>query len=273
MTEPRIDIEAEMQNPDLLLITDYLIGELDPAQVAAVKLRLKEDDAFREYCAPILLAWSVPPRHVRHPMPRAELEKHWDDFTKRAGFAHQRRKARRRLWHIAWVVVLALGVTGYVVRDRILDAWVQRRDYQHVAADTGWSKLIGGGEVRVAEGTRLLAAKRLTEDQVMNVMLWGSARFRTGTADTVSVIPKIRPIVVLTRGGFVLAANTEFIVSTRGDTTDVELPRQASHTFIGFVPVPAMLFLNGAPNDPNSLTLKEGQRARIVRGAPPAILP
>jgi hypothetical protein len=273
MTEQRIDIEAEMQNPDLLLITDYLIGELDPEQVAAVRRRLEVDAAFREYCAPILLAWSIPARHVRHPMPRAELARHWDDFTKRAGFAHQRRKARRRLWRVMWVAILALGVTGYAVRDRILDAWVQARDYQRVPADTGWSKLLGGGEVRVAEGTRLLAAKRLTENQVMNVMLWGSAHFRTGTADTVSVIPKMRPIAVLTRGGWILAGEGEFIVTTRGDTTDVEVPRPAHHNFIGFIPVPTMVFLNAVPSDPNSLTVKEGQRARMVRGGTPVILP
>jgi hypothetical protein len=274
MNEPTPHVpDDQLDDPRLELITDYLIGGLDADQVAAVKRRLDEDADFREYCAPLILAWSVPPKHVREPMSRQELAKHWDDFTKRAGFIHQKHKARRRLWRGAWVAILALGVTGYAVRDRILDAWVQARDYQRVPADTAWSKLLGGGEVRVANGTRLLAAKRLTEDQVMNVMLWGAARFRTGTADTVSVIPKIRPIAVLTHGGWIFAANAELTVSTRGDTTDVELPRPAHHSFIGFVPIPTMVFINGPPNDPNSLALKEGERARMVRGHMPVILP
>src|SRR5438105_15187682 len=85
-------------SPDLELITDYLANELPPEQVAEVRRRLDTDPAFKDFAAPLITAWSIPPHWERHPMPRAEIEKHWDAFTKKAGFVHQKRKRRRRIW-------------------------------------------------------------------------------------------------------------------------------------------------------------------------------
>ena len=97
-----------LDDPEIELITDYLSNQLPAERVAEVKWRLEHDEAFRELAAPLVLAWSVPPRWKREPMPRAELLKSWDDFTKRAGFVHQRAKAqrRRRLWMLAMLVVV-----------------------------------------------------------------------------------------------------------------------------------------------------------------------
>src|SRR5262245_33916779 len=114
MTE---EIMTEPVDPRLDLITDYLAGALPADAVEAVKRRLETDGDFRDYCAPILLAWSVPPKHVREPMSRAELAKHWDTFTKRAGFVHQRRKSRKRRFTWMSMLVAALGITGYALKD------------------------------------------------------------------------------------------------------------------------------------------------------------
>src|SRR5688572_32788808 len=92
-------------DPDIELLGDYLARELDPEQVAAVERRLVEDEAFRTRAAPLIALWSIPPRWKREPMPREKLEKHWDAFTRRAGFTHQRRKRRRR-WLIFGVLLL-----------------------------------------------------------------------------------------------------------------------------------------------------------------------
>src|SRR5688500_18075439 len=106
--EPVETPEELLEHADLELITEYLTGRLPAEQVADVKRRLDEDEAFREFAAPLIVAWSVPPRWQRHPMPRAELEKQWDRFTKRVGFVHQRSKSRkrRRRWVIGAVAVV-----------------------------------------------------------------------------------------------------------------------------------------------------------------------
>jgi hypothetical protein len=63
------EMRAALDDPDLDLITDYVGGELEPAQVDAVLRRLETDAQFREFAAPILAAWQVAPRSQRmlHP--------------------------------------------------------------------------------------------------------------------------------------------------------------------------------------------------------------
>ncbi|HEX7939815.1 MAG TPA: hypothetical protein VF483_12585 [Gemmatimonadaceae bacterium] len=273
MTDPRIDIEAELQNPDLLLITDYLIGELDPAQVAAVKRRLAEDAAFREFCAPILLAWSVPPRHVRKPMPRAELEKHWDDFTKRAGFAHQRRKARRRRWLTLGVIVLALA-TSYLTLGRTLtEKYHDRHDFHAVAPSADWAEIGLGRDIQTAAGATVRAANALDTDKVLVVRLSGAARFRTRVTDSNIVAPELQMTSIVTRGGSALFGYGEVTVTTLGDTTVIESHHPVLRQFIAFMPLPTTVLVTASNDDRNSLRLDEGQRARVVRGQRPTLLP
>ena len=45
---------------DLDLITDYLQRRLPRKRAAEVERRLEEDEAFREFSWPLILAWSVP---------------------------------------------------------------------------------------------------------------------------------------------------------------------------------------------------------------------
>jgi len=270
MTDQRIDIDAEMQNPDLLLITDYLIGELDPAQVAAVQLRLKEDEAFREYVAPILLAWSVPPRHVRNPMPQVELAKHWDDFTRRAGFVHQRRRARKRWLTILSIVVVVLASTFFAIKDPVRSWYVDRRDFHTVAYAPGWISIGDGREVQIEPGTNLRVANK-EKDGVVAVRLTGTARFRMFGVDSVAYIPELHFITVTTPSAYAVAGSGEFTVRGSADSTDIEVHHPAKRQYIGFVPIPNNVTLS-AIGAYNQFTVRESQRARVLRGRKPQLV-
>ncbi len=47
-------------DPDMLLITDWLAGDLTPAQVDAVEHRLGEDQAFFDKVVPHVRVWTSP---------------------------------------------------------------------------------------------------------------------------------------------------------------------------------------------------------------------
>lgn len=98
---------------EIELITRLLNGQLSPARAAAVKKRLKEDPAFLELAAPLLLTWSVPPYIERHPRPEGEWERAWAEFQKRTGFP-QRPEApaaapapKRSRWSIGRIISIA----------------------------------------------------------------------------------------------------------------------------------------------------------------------
>ena len=116
---------------DVELIVTYLQDRLPADRAEAVKRRLTEDAEFREFAAPLLLVWSVPPRWKRKPRPEGETERAWAEFVKRTGFPERRPEppvappeppapAPRRsrigrffeisFWSVAiYVVVLSLG--------------------------------------------------------------------------------------------------------------------------------------------------------------------
>jgi len=258
-----------MENPDLDLITDYLIGELDEAHVAEVRRRLEHDAAFRDFAAPILVAWSVPPRWQRKPMPRAELEKHWDDFTKRAGFEYQRRRTRRRRLWMLTAVVATLGASAIVFRDRIRERYEDHRFYDDVPRVAGWITLRDGSQVLLSPGAHLRSAKVPGDGGLHRVKLEGAARFRVTPPDTShALLPEIQPFEVQTRAASVLSARGEFSVSARGDTTDVEVHVPEKRVFLGFLPLRTqVLIMNDRTANP--LTLNEGERGRGIRGGTP----
>ncbi len=116
---------------DVELIVTYLQGRLPDERAAAVKRRLKEDPAFLEFAAPLLLTWSVPKHIERKPRPEGELERDWAEFVKRTGFPNRpqepppaatpapdrvlwssRRTWERIMWFVvAFMVVVPLGAT------------------------------------------------------------------------------------------------------------------------------------------------------------------
>src|SRR5437773_8318367 len=95
MNEPS-DRADMMVIDDVELLTRYLNEQLDPERVAIVRRRLQEDVSFRNWAAPLVLAFELPADSDTRPRPPGEIEKHWDRFTKAAGFVHQRRAARKR---------------------------------------------------------------------------------------------------------------------------------------------------------------------------------
>jgi hypothetical protein len=89
-------LEPLDETDDLELVIRYLNRGLVPEKARMVEERLANDSAFRLFAAPMIVMWSFPPKGTREPIPREQLERDWDEFTKKAGFVHQKRKARRR---------------------------------------------------------------------------------------------------------------------------------------------------------------------------------
>jgi hypothetical protein len=80
----RDDLPDDMfEDADLGLIADYLTGELSAERIAEVARRLEEDEVFRNLAAPLVAAWTIAPKWQPDPMPRAELQRAWDDFSSR----------------------------------------------------------------------------------------------------------------------------------------------------------------------------------------------
>ena len=264
MSERRIDASIP-DDRDLELVADYAAGEANAEQVAEVRDRLERDPKFRELAAPVLVALHIPERP--EPMSPEQLAAHWDEFTKRAGFVHQKRKAHtRRMW-IAFATVLVLGALGLFFRDAIERQWDLRRNYYTVegAGNGAWTRLPDGSEVLLTQGARLRAAKVVNSEGMQKVILDGQARFRVIPSDTVrGIVPQMRPFAVTTPAGVVLTDRAEFTVAVRGDTTHVLVHPNEQRAIIGFMTVPSRVFLS-KPGVPNPVIVREGERGRLVR--------
>ena len=89
MREPADTIRDETRDgtrddmDDLELLTRMLNGQLDAARVAIVRKRLEDDPAFRDFAAPLLLTWNVPPHRDRFPRPEGDWERAWERLQQR----------------------------------------------------------------------------------------------------------------------------------------------------------------------------------------------
>ena len=256
------ETRAALNDPDLDLITDYVAGELDPGQVEAVARRLEQDAKFREFAAPILVAWGIAPHWQRYPMSNSEIEAGWDDFTRRAGFVHQKRKARRRRLWLLGVLLAALALPSLLYRTEIRSAYRDWRDYEVVRPDTGWVTLRDGNLVRLAPGARLLSSSRLVGGG-HSVRLEGTARFSVHPRDTSGPVPMMQPLMVRTRAGMAFTGMGDFTVTARGDTTDVEVHHPRRRIFMGFLPMPTTVLVSTRA-DENPISLGETQAARLI---------
>ena len=263
------DRDTIIQN-ELELITDFLNRQLDPVRAEAVRKRLEEDPDFLDLAAPLLFAWSVKPEWER-PESAAEAEKHWDEFTKRADFAHHRKRRIRRNWWIVGIFVAAIGITGLLLRGEIQGAYRDWRDYAPWQADTGWTALRDHIQVRIEPGARLRTARAMRDVQRAKVDA-GSVHFRVQLTDTTSITPSTIPLVILTRGGDVVSGYGDFTVTVTGDTTVVEEHQPQRQRYIGFMPFPSMTLVSTSDRA-EPVRVQTSQRFRLVRGSPPERLP
>ena len=273
MTDERMRTELEEMN-DLRLVLDFLERQLDPERVELVRRLLDEDQAFRDFAAPMLLSWNLARESVVEPLPPGELEKHWDKFTKRAGFVHQRRKAlRRRFWMLA-IAALAVGSALFAGRERIERAYSDWRVYETIPYSEDWITLRDGSQVLLTRGARLRASRELVEGEYQGLILDGQARFRLSPPPNkdAPMLPGMQPMIIRTRAGEVGSGRGEFTVAAFGDTTEVEAHEAARKEYIGFVPVGTILLLLGEGPRLQPTVLHERERGRLVRGASPVNL-
>lgn len=265
------DMRSEaMIDEQLDLITQYLNSQLDAKRAAEVRSRLENDREFLQLAAPLLLAWDAM-RNGR-PARAGEAEKRWDEFTRKADFEHHRkRRILRRNWLIG-IVLAAITLPAFWFRADIRAQYRDWRDYTAVASDTGWITLRNHIQVRFDEGTRVLLARNATPNS-HPAKLRGSAVFSVRPIDSTAFPPSTLPVVVHTAAGNVVGHLGDFSVTASGDTTTVEVLTPTRPMRIGFAELPDIVILGGPDMKTNVLMLRRGQRARLVRGAQPELIP
>lgn len=283
MTDTTTVVAPFEPEDDLDLIIAFVQERLDPARVALVRQRLEDDPDFLHMATPFVMAATIPRRHEVEPAPRGEMERHWDEFTRRAGFIHQKRKARRR-WLLALGIVAALAATAWLAREPVARWREERRNYVAVGRAGEWVTVAKNVDVRLASGARLLLERpelRAPVDIEVPydlVKLTGTAEFRIAQTLLGQSADPVRMFVVSTDAATIGALNGSFTVRTAGDTTWVD-----AHALEGgagdAAEQPTVVFV-GAPSDApagfdydGGVQVGAGQRARTVRGAGPEILP
>jgi ferric-dicitrate binding protein FerR (iron transport regulator) len=274
MNEPS-DRGDMIVDDDVELLTRYLNEQLDPERVAIVRRRLQEDSAFLNWAAPLVLAWKLPTESERRRRPPGEIEKHWDRFTKEAGFVHQRRKTRNRYLGGLAMIIGILGVSALLLRNEIHDRYVDRRDYDVVARGPRTIVLREGIQATVATGSVLRQAKHPPFANLEMVKVQGSVRFDVTHLLTPSVPqPGLRVLIVSVPGGQVSTSSADFSVVTRGDSTDVQVfQRQAAPAPQDmFSIIPDFVHVKRTAQALPQLALREGELGRLVRDKDPVRL-
>lgn len=258
---------------DMELISLYINEQLPEEQMEQVRERLNTDEEFRYLAEPMMFASALLRQQMSRPRPPGELEKHWNTFTKRAGFEHQKQRARARHWWIVGIVLAAVGITGLLARDRVWSAYRDWRDFAPVIVAAGeWLPLRDNIEVRLEAGTTLRAAKELQRDVQHMKLDRGTAHFRVQLTDTTNIMPATRPVVIDAGGSQVFSGYGDFTVTTSGDTTLVEEHEPVSPRYIGFMPFPSMtLVRTNDYSDP--MRIQSGWRVRLIRGSTPERVP
>jgi hypothetical protein len=282
MTKRHIDLGEALKNPDLDLITDFLANELDPEQVAEVRRRLEEDSAFRDFAAPIVAAWNVKPLWQREPIARAEVEKSWAKFTKKAGFKHQRRRRRWLWWTLGIALVLLLPVFAilgwglYMSREF---SQVQARGRTVIAADppvfdsARLMTLPNGVKFAVDSGADVRMLSQSAGVAYSRVHLSGKAWFFIYPDSAKGTIAG-QGLEIETPAGQVITNFAAIEVHARGDTTSVVVfgrPRDLPGLH-GLVPM-VLLMQPTSGVMPKRVVLTQGDNAEMIRPAAPVTRP
>ena len=295
MTEQHFAFDDAMA-ADLELIVEALNGHLSPERVSEVMRRLEEDPAFRELAAPMLLTWSQPKYLERHPRPVGELEQAWNEFAEQAGITPPPvKKSWRRhpLWRVFRTMLLIIVLVPFVpfVTMALIKAvpmgvwaWIGRtpepavsRDDPYgrltrVGYDTVWAQVGGTGlYVKPALGSDLRVADRRRAGMRQMVLDSGAVRFRVPPRAPSST--NAHQVEVRTPAAVVAAGESEFTVTVRGDTTDIEV-HASGGAGSDFRPVQGTVTIVTGPKLSSvakiyPVPLAAGERARLVRGEVP----
>lgn len=227
MTERIIDLDAELANPDLALVVDYAEENLEPERMAEVERRLETDPEFRAYAAPIIAVWTIRPVPPVPVHSRAELEAAWDDFTRRAGFVHQRARNRRRNALRLLVILLIAGAATVAARSvaRVRAeraAAAERASYKVVPAGGQEIALAPGTAVKVAEGALVKVVPTTTRGAVDTLRVLGSATVRI-VPDTLAALMRARAAQLTVKTLATVKLSDSLVAITATDTTPVAI--------------------------------------------------
>jgi len=262
-------LERDM-DPDMALLSDYVIGELTDEQDAAVRARIQNDPDFRDMAMPLLLAAEHGARPS--PMPRADLDRKWVELRRRIGLpelggaapradsalsmysklisADKRATTRRRVIAFAALLVLLVAPPAVIMYRSTIG--------NYHGTDWGRTELVSmqdGSRATLSMGTELVRIGDAATTR--EFVLKGEAAFDV-THGTV-------PFVVYTQSATITVTGTKFTVhaylkepttvSVQEGTVRVQ-PRNARGDEFGL-----------------QLSVAAGQRARIVQGYPAEIVP
>ena len=266
-----LDLREARKNPDLQLITDYLMNALDPDQLAVVQRRLEEDPAFRDFAAPILAYWDA----VRQPLPprsRSEIEAGWQRIQRRAEVIKEERTRRRWLWIGATLttlfVALVVAIIAFAKRPVAgvpapQPAMADTSSLYRVIADSGHVMTVANGvKVKLDPGATL----RVPRSNVAGTLtLAGTATFVTPDGDAGNA----RAMKIETQSAVIDAVGeVRLTVVARGDTTSVFVSAAPSPSISA---TPPLVILTAAEkqNRVHGISLKIGEGGRIIRGRNP----
>ena len=259
---------------DIELITRMLNGQLDPDRVEAVRRRLEEDPLFRDLAAPLLLTWTVPRHLERKPRPAGELDRDWNEFTRRTGIGQSRPAPSRWRRGLRWLALVIFGMWALTIQLSDDASVVRERESSPVPYDLGWIPL---GEpfslidVQLSPDATLRLAHRPVNDMLQVVLLAGTARFRISPFYATARAPRRTSLIVRTRGGHVSAGESEFTVTVSADTTDVQVHPLSRRGFLRSVQM-TVIATTERQNVFHSHGLNDLDRARLMRGRRPHVV-
>lgn len=264
--EARLERETD---PDMAMLSDYLIGELDEEQSLAVRNRIATDPEFRELAAPLLAVYADRPPLVDDP---EEVKRSWEKLSRRLGIGGAAPQAsdpgierfragvarnKRTAWRRGLMVAAAfVGIAALPQLGARFASW--RDSAQRTAwGETATRPLPDGSVAELGSRTRLVQIGDFISGERW-VVLRGEATF------TVAPIAG-RPFVVRTQSADIRVTGTVFHVRAYdNDATAITVTE-------GSVSVRA----RGTDGKPfgTAVTLAAGEKARVFQGFPPERAP
>lgn len=103
---PREDIASlrmAADDPDLLLATRWIAGELQPDEAIEVRARYDRDPAFRHVVDPLCVLWKLPGRASEEPTRADVLQEGWHRIRREAGMFGAKHDGAREMMDDLWL--------------------------------------------------------------------------------------------------------------------------------------------------------------------------